>query len=188
MLSYTVFAGVNGAGKSTMYCSFEDLHREGRVNCDDILREFNGDWRNEEDQFKSGQIALKRIEDYLENEISFSQETTLSSKNAIRNAVKARNKGFYTELHFVYVDSAEIAIERIKNRVKDGGHDVPDELVRSRFVKSLNNLAKAIEVFDAVFIYDNTVNFEGIAVYYRGEMEMCLDTLPNWFKSFLDRH
>lgn len=186
MISYTVFAGVNGAGKSTLYRTYEELHKEIRVNCDEILREFGGDWKNKEDQFKSGKIAVQRIEDCFQNKASFNQETTLASKNAIRNALRARELGYYTEMHFVYVDSIEIVLDRIENRVKYGGHGIPEETVRKRYVSSINNLRQAIDAFDTVYIYDNTNNIIDVATYYHRELIWSLDNLPNWYKTFLD--
>ena len=185
MARYTVFAGVNGAGKSTIYRTLDYFKDECRVNCDEILREFGGDWKSAEDQFKSGKIALQRIDEYFEAGISFNQETTLASKNAIRNAVKARDLGYYTELHYVYVDSDDIAIKRIENRVKDGGHGIPDSVVRQRYIKSLQNLARAIEVFDAVFIYDNTFKFESVATFYRGSCVCKNNEIPEGLKRII---
>ena len=61
-------------------------------------------------------------------------------------------------------------------------------MVRKRYSKSINNLSKAIDAFETVFVYDNTNMFKPIAQYYNGNAIKIVDTLPNWFKSFLDRH
>lgn len=188
MSDYIVFAGVNGAGKSTMYRSYRALDQMKRINSDEIIREFGGNWRNPEDQFEAGRIALIRIDEYLNTKISFNQETTLASANAIRNSMRARELGYYTELNYVGVENPDIAIERIKQRVLNGGHDIPDEVVRKRYSKSINNLSKAIDAFETVFVYDNTNMFKPIAQYYNGNAIKIVDALPNWFKSFLDRH
>lgn len=181
MSDYIVFAGVNGAGKSTMYRSSKTLMQMKRVNSDDIIREFGGDWKNPEDQFKAGRIALSRIEEYLNNNNSFNQETSLASSYAIKNAIRARELGYYTELNYVGIDNPEIAIERIKLRVLDGGHGIADEVVRKRYSKSLNNLKKAIEVFETVFVYDNTNMFKPIAQYHNGNKVKIVETVPSWF-------
>lgn len=184
---YTVFAGVNGAGKSTLYRTYNDMHSDARVNCDEILREFDGDWKSDADQYKSGKIALERIGDYFNRGISFSQETTLSSRVAIKYAMYAKELGYCTELHFVYVESVDIAIERIRKRVRDGGHGIPDETVARRYIKSLKNLPEAIKVFNNVFVYDNTYFAKEIAVFHNGEMLLAVDDIPNWFKEVLDK-
>lgn len=182
MKYYTVFAGVNGAGKSTLYRTHRGLSNQERVNCDEILREFGGEWKNPEDQFKSGRIALERIDSYLEEGVSFNQETTLSSKNAIKNAMRARELGYFTELHFVHIDSVEKAIERIANRVKDGGHGISEDTVRRRYVSAVKNLVHAIDTFNLVFIYDNTVYLNNIAVFYNGELIKESSECPDWYK------
>lgn len=152
-----------------------------RVNSDEIIREFGGDWKNPEDQFKAGRIALSRIEEYLNNNISFNQETSLASSYAIKNAIRARELGYYTELNYVGIDNPEIAIERIKLRVLDGGHGIADEVVRKRYIKSVHNLKNAIEAFETVFIYDNTNMFRPIAQYHNGNEVKIVEMAPRWF-------
>lgn len=128
---------------------------------------------------------MERISEYLSQGISFNQETTLSTKYVINKAKEARSFGYFTEMHYVGVESADISIERIKQRVKDGGHGVPEDLVRSRYYRSLSNLKHAIECFDTVYIYDNTENSKYIAVYYKGVMVNCIKKLPRWFLTFI---
>lgn len=183
----TVYAGVNGAGKTTMYRMNKTKSEEGRINSDEILREFGGDWKKDSDQFRAGKIALQRKEEYLQKGISYSQETTLATRYIIKDAIKARELGYITEMHYVSVESADIAIERVKNRVKDGGHGIPDDLVRRRYEKSLNNLKLAIESFNTVYIYDNTELFKHCATYLNGELIHSILDLPKWFKDVLNK-
>lgn len=183
---YTVYAGVNGAGKTTMYNARQELSEINRVNPDEVLREFGGDWRKENDQYKAGKIALTRMNAFLDNGDSFSQETTLSTKFVINQANKAKELGYLTEMHYVSLNSADIAIERIRNRVSKGGHGIPEDLVRRRYERSLQNLKSAIKAFDIVFVYDNSENFRNIATFYRGEMIDCVDNPPEWFKKALN--
>jgi len=117
---YVVIAGVNGAGKSTLYQTDDNLKGLSRVNVDEIVREI-GDWKNTSDVFLAGKIAIKRIAEYFEKGISFNQETTLCGKCIIRNIMKAKSLGYFVELHYVGVDSVEIAKERVKHRVSQGG-------------------------------------------------------------------
>lgn len=110
MLKYVVIGGVNGAGKSTLYISEPNMWKLPRINTDEIVREF-GDWQNVSDVMKAGKIA----------EISFNQETTLCGKSIIRNIQRAKELGYTIELHYVGVDSVDIAKERVKKRVSKGG-------------------------------------------------------------------
>ena len=75
MKKYIVIAGVNGAGKSTLYQMYDRFEGMPRVNVDEIMREI-GDWKNSQDVFTAGKIAVKSISKYLEDGIAFNQETT----------------------------------------------------------------------------------------------------------------
>lgn len=178
---YTVYAGINGAGKTTMYNSRKNTQDVYRINSDEILREFGGNWRNETDQYKAGKIAVYRIKEYFEKRVSFNQETTLATKYVLNEANKAKSLGYITELHYISVDSADIAIERIRNRVQHGGHGIPDDLVRRRYERSLTNLRSAINTFNVVHVYDNTRSFGQVATFYNGELICCIDDCPKWF-------
>ena len=104
MKKYIVIAGVNGAGKSTLYQMYDEFEGMPRVNVDEIVREI-GDWKNIQDVFAAGKIAVKNISKYLEDGITFNQETTLCGNSIIRNIMKAKEKGYFIELHYVGVES-----------------------------------------------------------------------------------
>ena len=91
MKKYVLIAGVNGAGKSTLYQTLPNLQNMPRVNTDEILKEF-GDWRNAVDVMRAGKVAVKRIAQYLNEEITFNQETTLCGKSILNNIDKAKKK------------------------------------------------------------------------------------------------
>lgn len=81
---YTIFAGVNGAGKSTIYNTiYQKNFKQARVNSDEIIHEFKGDWRNSRDQAVAMKEAVKRIKYNFDNGISFNQETTLTGNSII---------------------------------------------------------------------------------------------------------
>ena len=81
-----------------------------RVNTDEIVKQF-GDWNNRSDVFKAGKQAVKKINDYLKNGITFNQETTLCGNNILKNIRKAKVLGYYVELHYVGVANFHIVIE-----------------------------------------------------------------------------
>ena len=108
MKKYIVIAGVNGAGKSTLYQTLDYLKIYDRVNTDEIVREF-GRWDNPADSIKAGKIAVKKVKNNIEEGVSFNQETTLCGNSIISNILKAKEKGFIIELHYVGVESPEIA-------------------------------------------------------------------------------
>lgn len=117
MKKYILLAGVNGAGKSTLYQSLESLQDMPRVNVDEILRGF-GDWRNTADVMTAGKIAVKKIAQYFNEEITFNQETTLCGRSILENIRRAKKRGYFIELHYVGVDSAEIAKRRVLDRIR----------------------------------------------------------------------
>jgi len=105
---YILIAGVNGVGKSTLFYLLHELTGMPRINTDKIVREF-GKWDNPIDVMKAGKIAIKKINDLFEAGITFNQETTLCGNSIIKNIRKAKSKGYYIEIHYVGVDSVEIA-------------------------------------------------------------------------------
>ena len=76
MKKYIIIAGVNGAGKSTLYQMYDAFEGMPRVNVDELVRDI-GDWKNPRDVFAAGKMAVKSISEYLEEGITFNQETTL---------------------------------------------------------------------------------------------------------------
>lgn len=109
---YILIAGVNGAGKSTLYQILNSLKHMNRVNTDEILREF-GDWRNSSDIIKAGKIAVNKIKENFEKEISFNKETTLCGNSILKNIDIAKSRGYEVEVHYVGVETVEIAKQRI---------------------------------------------------------------------------
>ena len=89
MKKYVIIAGVNGAGKSTLYQINDNLKKMPRVNVDEIIRDI-GDWRNVRDVFSAGKIAVEKISQYMNDGITFNQETTLCGKSIIKNILKAK--------------------------------------------------------------------------------------------------
>ena len=131
MCKYIIFAGVNGAGKTTLYQSNIKIQNMPRVNVDEIVRSF-GSWNSTKDIFRAGKIAVRSIKQYFSERISFNQETTLCGNSIVENIMKARELGYRIELYYVGLDSADLAVERVKNRVLNGGHGIPEKDIRKR--------------------------------------------------------
>ena len=181
MRKYILYAGVNGAGKSTLYMTTHYKDMMPRVNTDEILREF-GDWRNTSDLMKAGRIAVERLNSYLSEGITFNQETTLCGHSILRTIYRAKQLGYVIELHYVCVDSPVIAKKRISERVKMGGHGIPDKDVEKRFGESLRNLHKIIDLCDLVALYDNTDEFRRFAIYKNGQRIRVSKIIPKWYE------
>ncbi len=180
MKRYVLIAGVNGAGKSTLYQTIDSLKKMERVNTDEIVRRL-GNWDSIKNQVEAGRIAVKKIRNFFEQGISFNQETTLCGRSIKKNIEIAKSLGYFIELHYVGVDTVEIAKSRIAYRVENGGHGIPDADVERRYIESLKNLPDVLEQCDFAVLYDNTVQFRRFAVYENGKLSIEMGTRPKWF-------
>lgn len=184
MKKYILFAGVNGAGKSTLYQVLESIKDMPRVNTDEIVRSI-GTWTNTQDVYTAGKMAVNLIQTYFSEGVSFNQETTLCGGSILRNIDKAKSLGYTIEMHYVGVNSADIAKQRIRHRMKVGGHGIPDEDVERRFVETFMNLKKVLKKCDTVVLYDNTEEFKRFAVYQNGECVSIGDDVPEWYTKYV---
>ncbi|MCL2253227.1 MAG: zeta toxin family protein [Lachnospiraceae bacterium] len=156
MKTYTIFAGVNGAGKSTFF-RLLNIDFGIRVNVDEIVRDrFSHDWKNQSAQMQAGYIAVKILHECLQGNVSFNQETTLTGTTILSNIAKAKANGFQINLFYVGLESAELSIERVALRERAGGHGIPEEDLRRRYTKSFENLKLVMPICDSVQIYDNS--------------------------------
>lgn len=182
MKKYTIVAGVNGAGKTTLYKMDPDLQSEFRVNADEILVAFGGDWRVSSDIIKAGKKAVEKLNDYIDNGISFNQETTLCGNSIIRNITKARENGYKIEMHYIGLSDVNLAKKRVAKRVASGGHGVSEEDIERRYRQSFLNLNKVIPLCNLIALYDNTFEFRRFAIYKDGVLVRKSHKIPEWFK------
>ena len=167
-----VFAGPNGSGKSTITGAYDI---EGvYINADEIKKVKDCsdlDAANEAEQLR---------EDCLQSGRSFTFETVLSTRRNIDFLIRAKSAGFYISCVFVLTSDPEINVLRVKSRVLDGGHDVPRNKIRSRYAKSLANIAELASICNQCRIYDNT-NIPRI-IYYKNEYETSIYENAYWSK------
>ena len=150
MAALYLVAGPNGCGKSTLtrMSGFSGLDI---IDADAIARGLTSGSPGQ-----AAREALRRRRDALVAGRPHLVETTLAGSGVLRHMAAARREGYRITLHFVSVDSPEQALDRIRNRVALGGHDVPEADVRRRFVRSHANLPAAISRADIALLYDNT--------------------------------
>ena len=118
------------------------------VNADEIARGISP-FKPESVAIQAGKIMLNRIEDLLANQMDFAIETTLTTKSYINTIAKAKTLGYQVTLLFFWLNDVELAIERVKTRVSEGGHHIPEEVIRRRYSKGIQNL----EEFAAISNY-----------------------------------
>lgn len=187
MPTYTIFAGVNGVGKTSIYRSiyYNENKDEKRINTDEMVARI-GSWKDNNLQMKCAREAVKLIKEYISNGISFNQETTLAGKTIINNIKLAKAKGFYICMNYIGIESPEMAKERIKIRVSKGGHGIPDEDVERRYYYSLKNLKEVVGICDEINIYDNTEMFREVINYDNGHIVWNDDKLPKWTQIIIE--
>jgi predicted ABC-type ATPase len=136
-----VISGCNGAGKTTASYTVlpEILDCEEFINADEIARglsPFNPD----KAAIEAGRIMLSKIDEFINKKVDFAFETTLSSKSYLHTIKEANAHGYEVTLLFFWLDSVELAIERVKTRVAEGGHDIPEKVIRRRYYAGIKNL------------------------------------------------
>ena len=179
--TYTLFAGVNGAGKTSLYRilnKYEDLGV--RVNIDEIVAS-EGYWKDDILQINASRKALRIIGECIDKGKSFNQETTLPTQTVVKQIKKARDAGYHIRLYFVGVENLETAIKRVHRRVEKGGHGVDEKLIRQRFEKLPETLRDVLPLVDTAFFYDNTVKFIQVALVRNNVIVDCENDIPVWF-------
>jgi predicted ABC-type ATPase len=180
-------AGVNGAGKTSLYnIAFAKSNLLGmRVNLDELVRPL-GDWRNEKLQLEAGKQAVRLVRQYLNDGVSFHQETTLAGRSIFRTIRDAKAVGYEIKMYYVGLDSAEIAKERVHTRVQKGGHGVDETLIEKRFHASLEHLKQAVSLCDTIQLYDNSgESIRYVLTIEHGEVKERETTLPLWLSKIL---
>jgi predicted ABC-type ATPase len=119
--------------------------------------------KNEVNSYHASFIASYLVEKLLETNQSFSFETVMSHKSKINLLNIAQYKGYKTYLYFVYTDSPELNVTRVKLRAMMGLHDVNPEIIRSRYKRSFELLPQALEAADEAYIINNSDNFTIVA-------------------------
>jgi predicted ABC-type ATPase len=181
-----VVAGPNGAGKSTLAQLL--LPDVPVVNPDDIARTINPA-APESAAFAAGRQALAQVQDHLDAVRSFGVETTLAGRWIFRVMKQAKRRGFGVMMLYVGIAPETLAVQRVAERARAGGHDVPVEDIRRRYRTSLEHLPEALATADQAVLYDNSTRAEvGPRVFAeleRGVFVALESERPEWFTATL---
>lgn len=153
-----VIAGPNGAGKTTFATEFLPNEADCSVfiNADFIEQGLNP-IRPHQTTFTAGRLMLKQIHEHVRIGESFAFETTLSGRIYARRIPRWREQGYRIRLFFLRLPNPEAAIARVAQRVSEGGHDVPETLIRRRFDAGWSNFKKIYrDLVDEWALYDNS--------------------------------
>lgn len=118
---------------------------------------------------------------------SFSFETVMSHSSKLNFITEAKKKNFKTYLYYVASDQPEIHVQRVRNRVKKGGHDVPEKKIIERYYRSMNNLLEAVQLADRAFIIDNSDQANNLVAEKSNEdtFEFYVDVVPWWVYQYI---
>ena len=153
-----VIAGPNGAGKSTLAPALlrDTFGILEFVNADTIAEGLSG-FAPEDAAFDAGRVMLGRLHDLAAEGRDFAFETTLASRFYAGWLQDLRTQGYRSTLIFLWLESVELAIERVRERVRIGGHDIPEETIRRRYIRGLKNLFELyIPIVDGWSVRDNS--------------------------------
>ena len=156
MPQLAIIAGPNGAGKSTAApFLLPALGIDQFVNADVIARGLSA-FRPEQSAVRAGRIMLAQLKDLAGARRDFAFETTLASRMFAPWIIELRDRGYRLTLIFLWLPSADLAVERVSQRVAAGGHDVPEPVVRRRYTRGLRNFFSLYRpIADEWYLYDN---------------------------------
>jgi len=183
----TIVAGSNGCGKSTITASSRDKFQISPVlDPDAIAKSIQGTVAGDASNIEAGKRVLRSAEQLLQNQQSFTVETTLSGGTYLKMAQRAKTAGYIIMVVFVGTASVEINIERVKDRVIKGGHDVPEEDQRRRYPRTLENMKRLLPLADFAVIFDNSAkSHKMIAFGHKGFMHW-EEPVPQWAQQLRD--
>lgn len=168
-------AGPNGAGKSTVGPALlrESLGISIFVNADVIAQGLSG-LEPEGAAFEAGRIMLERLDELARRRKSFAFETTLAGRSYARRISALLEEGYRFHLVFLWLENTDLAVARVQDRVRSGGHAIPEEVVRRRYRAGLQNFFQLYRSFAASWqVYDNSAgSSDAVRLVARGRGEV----------------
>jgi len=181
----TVFliAGPNGAGKSTLYNSIiKPKINAPFINADVIQKQELRD-PSMQASYTARDMAIERRAQYLKEGKSFVFETVFSHPSKLAEIADYKAAGFNVVLYHIGLNSPDLSVERVRQRVQKGGHNVPEQKIRERFERNLPLIKDAALIADRAFIYDNSVQGRALRLgveLEKGNVVSIGENLPKW--------
>jgi predicted ABC-type ATPase len=182
-----IIAGPNGAGKTTLapFLLRDKLGVLEYVNADPIALGLSG-FDPASVALQAGRVMLNRLHELAEQRKTFAFETTLAAKHYAGWIKKLRNEGYAFQLMFLWLRSADLAVERVRERVRAGGHDVAEQIIRRRYDSGLKNFWRLYQpLADAWSVYDNSESAKAMPIASGGKAEPFLIRSQGPWASFV---
>lgn len=173
-----VFAGPNGSGKST-FTEFLKPATLDYINADDIQKALKCSI------IEAAQIATKQREEHLKTMEEFCFETVLSTDRNLKLLKKAKELGYFIRCYYILTADPTINICRVKSRVAEGGHDVPEEKILSRYEKALTLIKDVVAVCDICHIYDNSEE-KPFRIFKKRKNEFYFQECEDWLREDIE--
>jgi predicted ABC-type ATPase len=157
--SVYIIAGPNGAGKTTFAKEFLPNYANCKnfVNADMIAQGISP-FAPDAAAFRAGRLMLQQIREYAKRNESFGFETTLSGRGYEEELREFASQGYVIHIFYLWIPNIETSLERIRLRVAEGGHDIPEDAARRRFSRSLTNFMTAYRrLTDFWILFDNSL-------------------------------
>lgn len=155
-----IIAGCNGAGKTTASFTVlpELLNCKEFVNADEIAKGLSP-FQPESVALEAGRLMLNRIDELIEQKKDFAFETTLSTRSYKSLVQKVQGLDYYVTLVFFWLNTPDLAVERVRTRVENGGHNIPEDVIRRRYVAGIKNLFRLyLPIVDLAVVVNNSQN------------------------------
>jgi predicted ABC-type ATPase len=187
---FFLLAGPNGAGKSTFRKKFLDPIPFNCIDPDAVAREIYGRDPDSPDEARGATIAsTARVRQAFAQGESVGLETVFSDSNGFKLKLieEAQSHGFRAGVIFIGLDGPELSVARVMDRVENGGHDVPDDLIHRRFPRCFQNLKAALKISDFVLLVDNSqaLRHRIFGASIDGSSVQLWDPPPRWYTSFV---
>lgn len=182
MMSFVyLIAGCNGAGKTTASRTIlpEIINCNIFINADDIAKDLNPK-DPDAAAFTAGRTMLQQLEELISKGVDFAFETTLSTKTYQFLIDRAKARGYKVVLIYFWLESIELAQQRVRDRVRKGGHNIPNEIIGRRYKRGLENFFKIYNSICNPWILCNNSDVSPSLIARMEDTELVVGNVDIW--------